>query len=406
MALGFSNLGHYVTHLLMLLYPMIVLELGDVFGLSYGSLLQLALPGAILFGVGALPAGWLGDRWSTRGMMALFFIGIGLSAIVTGLASSPLEIAVGLGLVGLFASIYHPVGVAWLVGVARRRGRALGINGVFGNLGVASAAMVAGGLSTLVHWRAAFIVPGAFSVVAGLAFLAAIRRSGAARPVQPTGASGAAQSAVMWRVFWVLGISTLCSGMVYQATSLALPKLFDDRMGAVAETVVGIGGLVSAIYVVGSVVQLAVGFMMDRLPLKPLFIVLNIGQVPLLAMAAGYSGLPLFVTVQLMVALSMGTIPVPDMILAQHTPSHWRGTVYGARFVLALGVAGVAVPLVGQIRDQTGGFLMLLGALAVLAAIGTAAAMLLPRERGGLPASEPAPGPAPKPAPSPAPDAA
>ncbi|MCH8884794.1 MAG: MFS transporter, partial [SAR324 cluster bacterium] len=172
MALGFSNLGHYVTHLLMLLYPMIVLELGDVFGLSYGSLLQLALPGAILFGVGALPAGWLGDRWSTRGMMALFFIGIGLSAIVTGLASSPLEIAVGLGLVGLFASIYHPVGVAWLVGVARRRGRALGINGVFGNLGVASAAMVAGGLSTLVHWRAAFIVPGAFSVVAGLVFLA------------------------------------------------------------------------------------------------------------------------------------------------------------------------------------------------------------------------------------------
>jgi MFS family permease len=380
-SLAFSNAGHFVTHLVMLLYPTVVLTLGGEFGMSYGSLLSLSLPGFILFGAAALPAGWLGDRWSTRGMMAIFFLGCGLSAIVTGLSTSPLGLASGLALIGLFASIYHPVGVAWLVGIARNRGRALGINGVFGNLGVACAASVAATLTALIHWRAAFIVPGLIAVLAGLLFpllvrAAAPERRGAAARGGPAGATPE-----MWRAFWVLGISTVCSGFVYHSTSLALPKLFHDRMGDVAGSVLGIGGMVTLVYVAGSLAQVLFGHLMDRLPLKGLFLFLNVVQVPLLALAAAYSGPALLLVTWLMVFFSMGAVPVPDMILARHTPVRWRGTVYGARFVLALGVSGLAVPLVGLIRDHTGGFSALLLALAGLAALATAAACWLPPER-------------------------
>src|SRR5579863_4680184 len=111
----FSNLGHYYTHMFMLLYPTVVLALEKVFPLSYGELLSLSLPGFVLFGVAALPAGWLGDKWSEPGMLAVQFIGMGLAAILTGLANSPFMIGVGLSLIGLFASIYHPVGTSMIV---------------------------------------------------------------------------------------------------------------------------------------------------------------------------------------------------------------------------------------------------------------------------------------------------
>jgi len=380
-SLGFSNAGHFITHLLMLLYPTVVLSLGPEFGISYGALIQLSLPGFILFGAAALPAGWLGDRWSTRGMMALFFLGIGLSAIFTGLATSPLWLAVGLGLIGMFAAIYHPVGVAWLVGIAKSRGRALGINGVFGNLGVAFAATVAAALTTWIHWRAAFIVPGAVAVVLGCLFLFLIRSTAYRKSEKAALAGPAHATPEMWRLFWVLGISTVCSGLVFQSTSIALPKLFDDRLGSLTGSVLGVGGFVTAVYAFGGLAQVVFGFLMDRLPLKPLFLGLNLLQAPLLAAAAYLFGLPLLVVIWLMVFFSMGIVPIPDMMLARHTPVRWRGTVYGARFVLALGISSLGVPLVGLLRDATGGFSALLLVLAGLSALGTLAVMWVPADR-------------------------
>jgi len=130
LALAFSSVGHFFANLLMLLYPTVVLVLEGRWGMSYGDLLSLSLGGFVLFGVGALPAGWLGDRWSAEGMMVLFFIGTGGAAVVTGLTDGPVALALGLAAIGLFGSIYHPVGTAWLVRNARNRGRALGVNGM------------------------------------------------------------------------------------------------------------------------------------------------------------------------------------------------------------------------------------------------------------------------------------
>ena len=160
LALGFSSVGHFFAHLLMLLYPTVVLVLEGRWGMSYGDLLSLSLGGFVLFGLGALPAGWLGDRWSAEGMMVLFFIGTGGAAIATGLTDGPVALALGLAAIGLFGSIYHPVGTAWLVRNAKNRGRALGVNGIAGNIGLATGAFVAGASAQAIGWRAAFIYRG------------------------------------------------------------------------------------------------------------------------------------------------------------------------------------------------------------------------------------------------------
>src|SRR5262249_30890095 len=162
-------------HLLMLLYPTVVLTLESRFGLSYGELMWLFVPGLVLYGVAALPAGWLADRWSAERMMVLFFAGSGLAGIVTGLAPGPVGLAVGLALIGFFGSIYHPVGTAWLVRNAENRGRMLGWNGIFGSIGIGAGPLVAAGLTTLYGWRAAFIVPGLASLALGIALAVLVR---------------------------------------------------------------------------------------------------------------------------------------------------------------------------------------------------------------------------------------
>src|SRR6516165_9965005 len=147
LALGFSSVGHFFAHLLMLLYPTVVLVLEGRWGMSYGDLLSLSLGGFVLFGLGALPAGWLGDRWSAEGMMVIFFVGTGGAAI----------------------------GTAWLVRNARNRGRALGVNGIAGSVGLAAGAFVAGALAQAIGWRAAFIIPGALCAVTGAILLCCMR---------------------------------------------------------------------------------------------------------------------------------------------------------------------------------------------------------------------------------------
>src|SRR5690606_31437787 len=220
---------HTYSHLFTLLYATVVLVLEREWGLGYDTLFALSIPMSVLFGAAALPAGWLGDRWSASGMMALFFLGVGLCSILTGLADTPLTICLALAGIGLFAAIYHPVGIPWLVRNAANRGRALGVNGLFGSAGTAAAALVAGLLADLWGWRAAFIVPGAVCFVIGLAFLWA-RQAGLLLDrkddMVPQPAAGKAD---IWRVFWVMSATMLCTGLIFQATAFALPKVIDER---------------------------------------------------------------------------------------------------------------------------------------------------------------------------------
>ena len=122
------------------------------------------------------PAGWLADKWSREGMMVVFFVGIGLASVATGFAQTPLQVGIGLFVIGMFAAIYHPVGLAMVTQKWKNTGMRLAVNGVWGNLGVASAALITGYLIDNGGWRMAFIIPGAFSIAVGIAYCARAAR--------------------------------------------------------------------------------------------------------------------------------------------------------------------------------------------------------------------------------------
>lgn len=379
--LVFSCLGHAYMHMFTAFYFVIVLALEHDWSLPYHELIKLWTIGALLVGLGALPAGWLGDRWSAAGMMVVFFIGMGAAGIVCGLVDGPVAMLVGLAAIGLFSSIYHPVGIAWLVRSAKQRGKALGVNGIFGSVGVAASGLVAGALIDGLGWRAAFIIPGAVCLATGLALLVCLRLGLVVQGKAAAPRDGPPGRGDMLRAFLILLLTMVIMGIVFQATQAAMPKVFDLRLRDIAgDGAFGVGAIVAVVYTAGGIMQLAGGYMADKFALKPIYIGAFLFQVPIMAAFALFGGVPLIGVAIAAVLLTAIALPAENMLLARYTPARHHGLAYGIKFVLAFGSAPLSLMLVSAIQARTGEFEWLFLILGALAGLATLAAILLPGE--------------------------
>lgn len=381
-AIGFSNVSHWLVHMFMLIYPTAVLGLEREFGLPYGELLSLSLAGFVLFGLGALPAGWLADRWSETGTFTLMLIGMGVGALYTGSATTPLDIAVGLGIIGLFASIYHPVGIAMVVRHAHKRGKSLGINGVFGGVGLASGPLIAGALMEVGSWRFAFYIPGVISFALGLAFWLAARKVALQDVKEDVLPEPEVENKVMVSAFVTLAITTMCAGLIFQCLSISLPKVFAVRLQDFTQgSDFSVGGFVTIVFLGAACFQIVGGLLADRYPLKWVYVCAYLIQAPVVFMMASMAGLPSVGIAILMVLLLNGSAPAESSLFAKYSPARWRATAFGIKFVIALGVSSLGVPLVAHIHDSTGGFYWLFIIMSGLALTVALVALALPRER-------------------------
>ena len=315
----FLNLGHAFDHLFMLIFPTVVLAMAPEFGRSYSEMLPLSLVGFIMFGACSLPAGWLADRWSRRGMMVVFFTGIGVASMLTGLAGSTVQIALGLTLIGVFAAIYHPVGISMLVSGRDKVGRVLGVNGVYGNFGVALAALIAGALAYWINWRAAFIMPGVVSVALGVAFALLVPAApAAARQGKREGGLVIGRNTLL-RVFGILTVSTICGGIIFNATTVSMPKVFDERLTALTQTTLGIGVLVSLVYAFAAMAQLIVGHLIDRHSIRSVFVPVVALQIPFLFLAGSMQNYAMLLVALAMMFFIFGQVPINDAMVAAYT---------------------------------------------------------------------------------------
>jgi MFS family permease len=376
----FINAGHLLDHLVMLVFPTVVLALALEWDRPYSELLPLALGGFIAFGAFAIPAGWLADHWSRYKMMAVFFFGIGASLFLTGFASSPWQIAAGLTLTGMFAAIYHPVGIAMLVAAPKNLGMALGWNGLWGNLGLAFAAIVSGALMDLWGWRTAFFIPGLVSIATGAAFLLLVPDPGPV-PKKSKTIGLHLDARTMAQIFVILLIATACGGVIFNSTTVAMPKIFDERLRALVQTNVGIGALVAFVYSVAAFAQVLMGTLMSRFDMKHLMIGVGLAQIPLLAAAATLDGWPMLAAALFMMMAIFGQIPLNDGIVGKYVADEYRARVLSVRYVVSLGVASVAVPMIALLHRTEGGFRNVFMVLAVLAGAVFVSALFFPSRR-------------------------
>ena len=364
--LRFVNVAHALDHFVLLIYPTAVIAIAAQTGSSYGELIGLATGAFVAFGLCSLPMGWLADRFGRRTMLAIFFFGYGLSCLGVASAASPTAFAIWLCVLGLASAIYHPVGSAMLVTHATRLGRDLGVNGVWGNAGAATASGVTALLAATLGWQAAFIVPGLICLACGAAFLALV-------PGDGEGSRGKAGGAPIIPVarpvplLTAFAFAIIAGGMTFNITTIALPKVVDERVGTELPLAL-IGSVATLVFAFGALTQLVMGRLIDRYSLPALFLGLSILQPLGLGIAAMSTGLPLLAGLVLTMAALYGQVVINDAMVARYVPAVYRTRAYSVRYFLGFTVSGFVVPMIAVLHDR-GGFSLVLGIAASFGAV-------------------------------------
>jgi len=396
------NIGHFLDHLFTLIFATVAaLVLYREWGVSYAGLLVYATPGFFAFGLFSLPAGWLADKWSRDGMMVLFFIGIGLSSIATSFATTPLQIGFGLFVIGMFAAIYHPVGLAIVTMKWKNTGIRLAANGVWGNLGVASAALITGFFIDNGGWRIAFILPGLFSILIGFVYISlrwrSIRDEPKASKVEANDVKSepsAAYRAMLLRVSAIIFLTAAVSSVTFQATTFALPKIFSERLQDLAaelsrwteglmgtgpgDVATAIGTMAFIVFAVASLAQLVVGSMLDRIGARSVFMVVAAVQLVFFGIMPGLTdGVALMVALGFMIG-AFGQIPINDFLIGKTASGPYRARIYGVRYVVSFTALAASLPLIAYVY-QNWGFDTLFRILAGVAVVILVAAAILPK---------------------------
>lgn len=364
-SIAFLNWAHALDHFVLLIYPTVVIGLQGVYGRSYSELIALSTAAFVAFGVFSLPAGWLADRWSRRNMMGAFYLGCGVSLIGAALAPNLVMLAVALFALGMFAAIYHPVGMAMLIEVSQARGRTLAFNGVCGNLGVSLAAGISALLAAWVGWRAAFLAPAMLAIATGGLYLWLTpddHHHSKKRQSVPAVRLPASAMAVLFALF--VGIA-LTAGTVFNLLTIALPKIIDERLAENVPLVVA-GSIATLVLVCGGIAQLCVGRLVERFSPHMLFAAITALGFAGNLWAAFADGVTLMVALAVAIAAIYGQVTVNDIVLARYTADAWRGRVYAVRYFLLFISAGCAIGMISLLHER-GGFALVLAADAAVA---------------------------------------
>jgi MFS family permease len=371
-------LAHAVDHLALLIFATAVSAIALDFGFARWEDLMPYTTGAfVMFGIASLPAGRYGDLWGRRAMMLVFFFGMGASLLLVGATQTPLQMAIALTVMGAFSAIYHPVGIPMLLQDAPKAGAVIGVNGLAGNMGIAVAALITGLLVKYFGWRAAFVVPGLICFVLGALFMRAAPRETLSPAKRKTSGRISVDRATAVRVFAVLTITTTLGSVIFNFTTNGNAELLRERIGTLASDPARLGLVLAAVYTIASLAQVVVGQLIDRFPIKRVFLPIVALQAVAFFAAIYAEGWWFFAIVTLCMMFVFGAIPFTDAIIARFVDDSMRSRVAGLRLAVSFGISSVAVWALGPVVKASG-FAVLILTMAFIAVAITLAVAFLP----------------------------
>ena len=372
-------ISHFLDHFIILVFAKAAYDAGQDIGLTYGETIQLATLGFILFGVASPLAARVADIFSRSITMVVFHFGIGISSILISFSYTSLHLVLGLSSLGFFAAIFHPVGIAMLLETKERVGLRLGINGLFGNMGVASAPLITGIVIFYSDWKMAFLISGIVCIIYGILFALALKPmelpSGASPKIKPETFSYGWKQALL-----ALAISTTFGGFVFTAVTFLIPRYLELYMENLALSVAMTGLLASFVYAISSFSQVIVGWFIDYISPKIVLFIVSIGQIIFIYLASQFDGYKLLFFMTLAVCFVFGQIPIIDAVMVRYVPDSWRNRVLSIKFVLNLGVGAAVLPTCSFMLDKGYELSQLFSCLSVFSMVIVFASFLLPSQ--------------------------
>ena len=380
----YINIGHFLDHFMMLIFAKAAFDAGRHFGLGYDEIIIYGTLGLFLFGAAAPVAGWLADKYSRSIIMIIYPFGVSLGAFLCFLSSSPIMLGFSIGVIGFFAAIFHPVGIAMLIRDSKKVGFRLGVNGVWGNMGVAAAPVLTGFIILNSNWQLSFLVPSIICFIFGLAQLRGFKEIDIKEEKTKQKTSNGLVEG--WKIVLIsLTMTTLAGGFIFGSLTFLIPRIFEVNLSGISVDIAITGLLAGIVYAIASLSQVGVGYLIDRYSPKIILGFVGIGQFFLIYLSSLYIDYALFFVMLMAMFFVFGQVPITDAILVRYVDDRWRARILSIKFLINLCAGASVLPLVSLFLGYGYNFSDLLMILSCLAIFVVISAYMLPKIKDNNP---------------------
>ena len=380
----YINIGHFLDHFMMLIFAKAAFDAGRHFGLGYDEIIIYGTLGLFLFGAAAPLAGWLADKYSRSIIIIIYPFGVSLGAFLCFLSSSPIMLGFSIGVIGFFAAIFHPVGIAMLIRDSNKVGIRLGVNGVWGNMGVAAAPVLTGFIILNSNWQLSFLVPSIICFIFGLAQLRGFKEI----DIQEEKTKQKTSNGLVegWKIVLIsLTMTTLAGGFIFGSLTFLIPRIFEVNLSGISVDIAITGLLAGIVYAIASLSQVGVGYLIDRYSPKIILGFVGIGQFFLIYLSSLYIDYALFFVMLMAMFFVFGQVPITDAILVRYVDDQWRARILSVKFLINLCAGASVLPLVSLFLGYGYTFSDLLTILSCLAIFVVISAYMLPKIKDNTP---------------------
>ena len=380
----YINIGHFLDHFMMLIFAKAAFDAGRHFGLSYDEIIIYGTLGLFLFGAAAPLAGWLADKYSRSLIIIIYPFGVSLGAFLCFLSSSPIMLGFSIGVIGFFAAIFHPVGIAMLIRDSNKVGIRLGVNGVWGNMGVAAAPVLTGFIILNSNWQLSFLVPSLICLIFGIAQLRGFKEIDIKEEKTKQKTSNGLVKG--WKIVLLsLTMTTLAGGFIFGSLTFLIPRIFEVNLSGISVDIAITGLLAGIVYAIASLSQVGVGYLIDRYSPKIILGFVGIGQFFLIYLSSLYIDYALFFVMLMAMFFVFGQVPITDAILVRYVDDQWRARILSVKFLINLCAGASVLPLVSLFLGYGYTFSDLLTILSCLAIFVVISAYMLPKIKDNKP---------------------
>jgi MFS family permease len=366
-----------MSHFNMLVFPAILLPLSEYLNMNMPNVLSLSFPMYLLFGVTALPWGLATDRWGVKRFMTIFYAGATFFGFVTFFAlNTPSLLMVSLAGIGLFSGIYHPAGLGWISRDIKRVSYGMGINGMFGNLGLAVAPLAAGAINNFYGPKGVYFLVGLMNLT-GFILILLFSESGS-EAKEKIKSMPVAENGGFDKAFIILLGAMMLGGIAYRGATVSIPAYFELKNmqifdwlatkteGGVSKNFVATTST-SFIFILGMIGQYTGGRAAEKIDLKLGYLFFHCAAAPAAFLMSWLANIPLVLVTGVYLFFLLGMQPIENTLVARFTPKKFHSSAFGTKFILTFGVGSVAVKMVELIEKARGieSVFLVLGLLSV-----------------------------------------